>query len=210
MRLQLQILRRTLKTVHVLPSIWAVIDSELQYELGLTEEKRSHAFLNDAAGTYLRRAWVDQMNIGWTNMIKGRVSPYWGLAQNECYKERFPEKQTLSAIVFQVRLIRGMWQLFEGIWFQRNAILHHNDDSAKHDTCNKKIRELFKNRHHLVDEHDMPLFRTFRKREYRDLPLATKERWIEQVQLAIKSKHGTLEVPSVNPITEYFPIQNQR
>ena len=114
MRLQLQILRRTLKTVHVLPSIWAVIDSELQYELGLTEEKRSHAFLNDAAGTYLRRAWVDQMNIGWTNMIKGRVSPYWGLAQNECYKERFPEKQTLSALVFQVRLIRGMWQAIRG------------------------------------------------------------------------------------------------
>ena len=53
-------------------------------------------------------------------------------------------------------------------------------------------------------------FRMFRKREYRDLPLATKERWIEQVQLAIKSKHGTLEVPCTRPITEYFPIQNQR
>ena len=122
----------------------------------------------------------------------------------------FPAEKTLSAQVFQIRLIRGMWQLFEGVWFQRNAILHHNDESAKHDACNKKIRDFIRNRHHLVDEHDTPLFRMFRKREYRDLPLATKERWIEQVQLAIKSKHGTLEVPSTRPITEYFPIQNQR
>ena len=137
-------------------------------------------------------------------MIKGRISPYWGLAQNECYKERFPEKKTLSAQVFQVRLIRGMWQLFEGIWFQRNAILHHADDSAKHVNCDKKIREYFRNRRHLVDEHDLPLFRMFHKRDYRALPLATKERWIEQVQLAIKSKHGTIDVPSPNPITNYF------
>ena len=203
-KLQLQILRRTLRTVHVLPSIWTVIESELQHEMGITASKPSHTFHDDKAGSYLRHAWIDQMNIGWTNMIKGRISPYWGLAQNECYKERFPEKKTLSAQVFQIRLIRGLWQLFEGIWFQRNAILHHDDDNAKHETCNKKIRSYFRNRHHLVDEHDLPLFRMFRKREYRDLPLTTKERWIEQVQLAIKSKHGTLDVPSVNPITNYF------
>ena len=148
------------------------------------------------------------MNIGWTNVIKGRISPSWGLAQNECYRERFPEKKTLSAQVFQIRLIRGLWQLFEGIWFQRNATLHHADDNTKHDKCNKKIRELFRNRHHLVDEYDLPLFRVFRKRDYRDLPLATKERWIEQVQAAIKSKHGTTDVPTTTRITEYFQRLN--
>lgn len=68
-RLQLQILRRSLKTIHVLPSTWAVIESELQYEMGLVDEKPSQNFLSDKVDNYLRRAWVDQLNIGWTNMI---------------------------------------------------------------------------------------------------------------------------------------------
>mmetsp|Transcript_8034 Transcript_8034/g.22477 ORF Transcript_8034/g.22477 Transcript_8034/m.22477 type:complete len:148 (-) Transcript_8034:52-495(-) len=143
-------------------------------------------------------------------MIKGRISKYWGMAQNEYYIERYQEKKTLSAEVFQIRLIRGLWQLFEGIWFQRNAMLHHDDESVKHDACNKKIRDFFARRRHLVDEQDLPLFKIFRKREYRDLPLATKERWIELVQVAIKSKHGDDDDKiTEKSITEYFPIRNQ-
>ena len=129
---------------------------------------------------------------------------YWGIAQNQYYIERFPEKDTLSAQVFQIRLIRGMWLLFEGVWFQRNAILHHVDDSVKSQACDKKIRQYIKRKEALVDAHDLPLFKTFKRREYRDLPLATKERWIEQVELAIKSRHGTLDVPEELPITHYF------
>jgi hypothetical protein len=72
-------------------------------------------------------------------------------------------------------------------------IMHNNDDSVKHSACDKKIQEYCKQRRHLVDEHDLPLFHVFKRRDYRMLPLSTKERWIQQVQLAIKSRHGTNE-----------------
>ena len=59
------------------------------------------------------------------------------------------------------------------------------------------------------DEQDLPLFKIFRKREHRDLPLATKERWIELVQVAIKSRHGDDDDKITEKrITEHFPRQN--
>ena len=68
---------------------------------------------------------------------------------------------------FRPREARRRPRLFGRPKTVAHAILHHEDGSVKHDACNKKIQRHFKRKEHLVDDHDLPLFRTLRRRECR-------------------------------------------
>ena len=57
-KLQLQILRRSLRKIHVLPSIWQTIEEELLYALGHSDSKPSPMFLQDV--TYNEHGWTNK------------------------------------------------------------------------------------------------------------------------------------------------------
>ena len=61
-------------------------------------------------------------------MLRGRISPLWGKIQNDYYCERHLDRTNrpahLNGPSFQVQLISCMFDIFLGIWKQRNTIIH--------------------------------------------------------------------------------------
>lgn len=203
--MQLGILRQSLRRMKILPSVWEAIEVNILHALGIGPAFH-FTFFNDSTGHYLEKACREQCHIGWTNMIKGRISRYWGKAQQVLYSQQFPDVDALSACTFQLSLIRGMWRLFDGVWWQRNAMLHDKETGAMHAEYDKQIREMFRRRLTLVADHDLPLFEVLQQDDLLKLSTATKKQWIEHIHIAIKSKHGNLkplQAPLPN-IERYF------
>ena len=143
-------------------------------------------------------------------MLKGRISSCWGRAMIPAHKEQFSERKTLNSTTFQVRLIRGLWNIFEGIWQQRNAIANNATNSTKEKNVNRKVQEFYRRRIHLVSHDDLSLFTMFQQDQVTEMPLFSKATWIRQVELAIKSRHGKLHIMKrpINTITNYFQRRN--
>ena len=128
------------------------------------------------------------------------------------YTQRYPDEKTYSAVTFQIRLIRGLWQFFDGIWTQRNCLIHKANDASKTRDLNDQIRQLYRRRNHLVSDADRALFNSLSIDDCLLLPNRMKATWIEFIHQAIKLKHGSLDpiTLQLNTVTNYFERSNQR
>ena len=77
----------------------------------------------------IQLAVLEQNEIGWNNLLKGRISKYWGLAQQVHYSERArqcttkKEKEKAKKYTpdfFQMVLIFEIFKMFETLWTTRN------------------------------------------------------------------------------------------
>jgi hypothetical protein len=166
---------------------------------------------DDSTGDRLAVAIEEQRRIGWTNIFKGWVSRRWGSAMQPLYSSRYPDKKHLNATTFQIRLIRGLWRFFDGIWTQRRCLVHETEDASKTRDLNKQIQQLYRRRNHLVSREDRQLFNMFTLQDCLLLSTSNKKTWISHIHNAIKLHHGSLEpiTAPLNTITNYFERQQQ-
>ena len=210
-RLQLTLLRRFLQSTHILPIVWTVFSQELSFAMGFGEEP-TYSLPNDLTGRTLEVAVDEQRRIGWLNTFKGWLSTHWGHAMQPYYSQRFPDEKKHNAMVFQIRLIRGLWRFFDGIWTQRNCLVHDSDSASKTRDLDTQIRQLYRRRNHLVSNADRALFTSLPIEECLHLSNRTKSTWIEFVHQAIKLKHGSLDpiTAELNTVTNYFERSHRR
>jgi hypothetical protein len=167
---------------------------------------------DDSTGIQLATAVDEQRKIGWLNMFNGWISRRWGAAMQPLYSTRYSDKKHLNATTFQIRLIRGIWRFFDGVWTQRRCLIHETEDASKTRDLNKQITQLYRRRNHLVSRDDRLLFNMFRLNDCLLLSNSNKKTWISHVHLAIKLHHGSLKplTAPLNTVTNYFDRQRRR
>ena len=118
-----------LPSSHIMPWLWDILTKHLAYSLGCGPEPTTNVPLADRYGLKLSIEISEQEYTGWPNATKGFISPMWGELQYNYYCEQYPDPNDcpkhLSAIVFKMKLVQAMWIMFQGIWKQRNDILHN-------------------------------------------------------------------------------------
>ena len=210
-RLQLTLLRRFLRPTKILAVVWEVLSQELAHAMGFGDPPSYH-LPDDRTGILLECALTDQRKIGWLNVFKGWLSPNWGQSMQPYYSQRFPDQDQYSALTFQIRLTRGLWRFFHGIWEQRRCLVHDAENASKTRDLDSQIQQLYRRRNHLVSYEDRALFKTFTLDECLNLSAPLKSTWIEYIHQAIKLHHGSLKplTAPLNTVTNYFDRQQRR
>jgi hypothetical protein len=69
----------------------------------------------------LKTAYLDQDEIGWFNLLQGRMSTYWVTLQSDYYTLIDSRR---SGTTWARRLISHLWELSWKMWLHRNHVLH--------------------------------------------------------------------------------------
>ena len=116
------------KFLWTFPRLWESISKHLAYAFKYGPQPDIQHIDYDNIGLTLIRAIAEQSAVGWGHMLRGRISPLWGKIQNDYYCERHLDRTNrpahLNGPSFQVQLISCMFDIFLGIWKQRNTIIH--------------------------------------------------------------------------------------
>eukprot|EP00957_Ditylum_brightwellii_P081868 6227387-Ditylum_brightwellii.AAC.1 len=77
----------------------------------------------DSVDTEIVAAKTAQLEIGWANFLKGRVSAHWATAQTMFLNELYPMKQVTTS-AWPKGLISVIWRFFTKVWIARCTTLH--------------------------------------------------------------------------------------
>eukprot|EP00957_Ditylum_brightwellii_P170203 12956650-Ditylum_brightwellii.AAC.1 len=110
-------------------------------------------------GEVLTDAVADQHDLGWDNMVKGRISKKWGLAQEIHIKIFDPKFVQHAKKRWEKELIWLLWNCFYHIWASCNRALHNlSHDPNSTSMINKQIRKAYSKLQHQMDSYDQQLF----------------------------------------------------
>jgi hypothetical protein len=76
----------------------------------------------------------------------------------------------LTAITFQIGLINGCWDFFQGIWKHRNDTLHDNDEGLDVEHMNVQIATIYNDIEFFVRPSQYSFLRMYTKDECIALP----------------------------------------
>jgi hypothetical protein len=209
--LQLQLAKKFLSPYKPLPLLWKTITDWLLHTF-CDRPAPSDVFPDDAIGHKLRTALYAQSNIGWSNALRGRLTPLWGEIQSDYYRQLYPDgkrPKSFTAPVFQVRLVNTMWHIFAGIWAQRNAILHEKTVGTSVERMNTQLQRLYKFRAHYVRDQDLDLFTTYSLSHALSLPPYTKHSWLHTLHIAVRCRHKSLDCLQHDPTTPLINTSHQ-
>lgn len=103
-------------------------------------------YIDSAIDKMVQKAWLDQLEIGWDQFLKGRVSKYWGVAQGLFY-QNFPD--TKGKVCFYSKLwatVRSLLIYSLHLWNDRCDSMHEVDEEdtkrIKHEKVVKSVGYL--------------------------------------------------------------------
>ena len=101
-------------------------------------------------------AFDNQTEIGWNNLLKGRIAVKWRHIMEEVYTGN---ARHLSGDRFQRHLIKGMWRIYNKLWKERCNMLHDPTDvtSLTNEELNDKLRMYYERPRHLLGAGDIHL-----------------------------------------------------
>ena len=146
-------------------------------------------------------------------MTKGRLSKYWGEAQQLYYYDRYGHDKelmkTLSARRWQIQFIRAMWRFFDGVWKHRNDLIHDNDQTINTAQLARNITRLYEDPDRFVSEDDLDLFIIPLEERLRYKPM-TNYFWYETAKVAAEAYGNflTFEDHRQTSIRTYFATNN--
>ena len=70
----------------------------------------------------LKECFDDQSEIGWDNLVFGRISMKWAIANNDLRQR--DGLRTINPTVFATKIIGELWQIGLTIWAHRNTVEH--------------------------------------------------------------------------------------
>ena len=94
---------------------------------------------NDRMGLIIARAWEEQEEIGWEQLVKGRISKKWGMAQNIYYQSHpdLRNQKRYSQKSWEKRTIKSLVEISLGLWKDRCEILHRQENVDKNQNREK-------------------------------------------------------------------------
>lgn len=118
---------------------------------------------HDTIGRLTHIAYFEQEQLGWEQALRGRLSKKWGEAQDQYYKDRFPNNLHTGS-TWTTKVISALWEYSKDIWMERNAAYHGVDaEDAKvkrsDDLNDLIVRSYQLDRHHVAFAHT-PLFKS--------------------------------------------------
>ena len=197
-----------------MPQLWDIFTEHLAYSLGYVPESTTNVTLTDRCGLKLSTVISEQGYTGWPNAMKFFIYPMWGEFQSDYYFKRYPDPNDrpnhLSATVFKIKLIQEMWIMFQGIWKQRNNILHNEAEGYNVRTMEARLKRIYTYKTHYIQPTDLELFSVYRLDDALELPPYVKQQWIFTLELAVKYHHKTLDCLNVIPsqCIEYYFAPN--
>lgn len=83
-------------------------------------------FETDSLGIMTKKAWQEQRKIGWSNLIKGRMSKQWGKAQQIYYSQHptLSQKKLYNKNYWTSKTIQSFINFSLQLWNSRCDILH--------------------------------------------------------------------------------------
>ena len=107
----------------------------------------------DTIGRITHMAFFEQEQLGWEQALRGRLSKKWGEAQDQYYKDRYPD-QLQTGDTWTTRVITALWDYSKDIWMKRNSAYHGVDDDEarlkRSDDLNDLIVRSYQlDRHHV-------------------------------------------------------------
>ena len=117
------------------------------------------SFTSDLFGTTLEQAWIAQKEIGWIQLLKGRLSSHWAQAQGVFNAEN-PDtrnRRHFNANTWMVKTIGSLIDLSLGLWNDRCCILHGVDKKMQRQKSKEQLKtqilKCFDNRDMIAKEH---------------------------------------------------------
>lgn len=116
------------------------------------------ALLSTAVGHLLQCELDEQVEIGWSQVLKGRFSGYWRKAQEQFYVESHQGSETLTGRRWLIGLTRGMWRIMNRQWKTRCKKLHDAAKGINREEIWRSIKDYYRNPHLRVTAEDIDLF----------------------------------------------------
>ena len=99
-------------------------------------------YKRDAIGTLIHQAWDEQKQIGWFNLLKGRLSKKWGEAQEKFYRQH-PDTRTSkhhTGLGWTIKMIQIITTMSLAMWANCCGCLHGHDVKEKNAKEKEKIQ----------------------------------------------------------------------
>ena len=141
----------------------------------------------DTIGRITHMAFFEQEQLGWEQALRGRLSKKWGEAQDQYYKDRYPD-QLQTGDTWTTRVITALWDYSKDIWMERNSAYHGVDDDEarlkRSDDLNDLIVRSYQlDRHHVALAHTQlftpPMTSTLNQHD------DAKRSWLRSVDAAL-------------------------
>ena len=156
----------------------------------------------------LSKALLEQNDIGWENLIKGRISKCWATAQEMQYRREKADKQ-YTGNVWKVKLVRAIWKYAMEIWINRcnqeHMALTTEEQNSQREMIVPTMEYLYDKGRTMVRYTDQALF---------DVPLETRKKhhpkqqkkWIDNVRICMKAyqEEQKKEEQQQRKITRWF------
>ncbi len=130
---------------------------------------------------------LDQTVIGWNQFLDGWLAQSWQVHQEGVWQSA---KSRQSSRRWVAELIKKLWNMSWDMWAHRNGILHQSP-VARQDIlekqANDQIHALYEGGMQALPRDAIGLLRK-PKEHLLQLPLTTKQQWIELVKTAINRK----------------------
>ena len=104
---------------------------------------------DSALDMMVQRAWDEQRDIGWDQILKGRISKYWGMAQAMFYSNspHIRGKQCFSGTLWAVKTVRSLLNFSLDLWNDRCNTMHGEDGEERkriaHAKITKRVMKLY-------------------------------------------------------------------
>jgi hypothetical protein len=159
----------------------------------------------DNIGALLNSAVHKHSEMGWDNLLKGRLVHEWRRAQTIHHSLFFPTSTKFSPTAWEQQVITGLWDLALNIWEARNQLVHQSSALSEADsTLNLQIDHAYSTLQHNMFSFDSALFLK-PITERKSTTTSSKKLWLEAVNIAVEDflvvhkRH-----PTQHTITSYF------
>jgi len=162
---------------------------------------------NDKFSDEICVAVQNQNDIGWGNMIKGRISKYWSKAQETCYRH-MKEEEKHNGKTWGAQLVRILWMYSESIWMHRNDCKYGVGAEAldkQRERLRPMVEKLYDGYEDKVRLADQGLFHLNKDLRLKRHPRMIKK-WIKIVRMCIAQhkKEKKRGLKKQRKITRYF------
>ena len=158
----------------------------------------------------VREAYYAQDELGWDNLLRGRLHRSWEAAQSE-----FQASRDQAPSPKMQAIIKLLWDAAATMWKARNEMEHGTTEEARTSYATERMEaqltEVYKQKHTVSIAARIQLFRIplGRRKKYK---IKSNERWLDMVRAAVanKRRHDEKNKKCQRIITTFLPVQSKK
>ena len=158
----------------------------------------------------VREAYYAQDDLGWENLLRGRLHRSWEKAQTD-----FQTSRDQASSPKMPTIIKLLWDAAATMWKARNDMEHGTTKDARTQYATERmdaqLTDVYKKKHSVSLAARIQLFRIplGRRKQYN---LKSNERWLDMVRAAVanKRRHDEKNKKCQRTITTFLPVRDRR